>query len=131
STRAFGTRSHRDGYKDRVVCFACNFRGDEADLRRHFEPGEGWPKRKEWLDKMRAEFEGMTPQPTPPPHSTPKGSAAPNGTGNTGGPGVRHSPPGRPGIKRRGLVKEWNDLEEWQRDFLAENVDFFVELADR
>jgi hypothetical protein len=54
------TMPHREGYKDRFLCWACNYRGDEDDLLKWFCPKEAYGQRLQRLDRLRDEYGGLT-----------------------------------------------------------------------
>jgi hypothetical protein len=56
---AFSTLPPHPDYKDRVRCFRCLFKGDEADLLKQCLEGQDWPARRTFLEQLRAEYDAL------------------------------------------------------------------------
>jgi hypothetical protein len=88
------TLPRREGYKDRFLCWACNYRGDEDDLLAWFYPRETYGQRVDRLGRLQAEYGGLaTPHPgeqnnRPVPQSQPPraGAFPSRGSGFEGDP---------------------------------------------
>lgn len=56
-TTAFSTLPPKEGFKDRVYCHRCQFRGDALDVLKHF--GHSWPQRLDTLGEWQREYDQL------------------------------------------------------------------------